>query len=384
MKRWAALLLSVILAGCASAPPMPPIAPLLNDGLFAAPSEPISARDVFALSDDMKRYLSTEIADELRAKGRQQGLFDALYSRSQLKIEYDSVTTRNAAQTFAARAGNCLSLVIMTAAFAKELGLGVRYQSVYVDETWGRSGDLYLSIGHVNLVLARKITDAGLARNESEQMTIDFLPPRDIRAVRTRAIGEDTIVAMYMNNRAVESLARGRVDDAYWWARAAIGQDSGFLSSYNTLGVVYQRHGNLDEARRVLALALEREPENTQVMSNLAAVLRSQGRVAESGSLTRKLEQLEPEPPFRYFNLGQAAMRNGDFKAAKEFFAKEVERAGYYHEFHFWLALAHASLGETEQARKHLAIAIENSTTRKDHDLYAAKLERIKKSSQSQ
>jgi hypothetical protein len=30
-----------------------------------------------------------------------------------------------------------------------------------------------------------------------------------------------------------------------------------------------------------------------------------------------------------------------------------------------------------EPARKHMTIAIENSTTRKDHDLYAAKLGRI-------
>jgi len=380
MRHWAVLLLSAVLAGCATAPPVQHVDSLFDDRLFAAPSAPISARDVFALSDDMRHYLNREISDELRAKGRQQGLFDALYSKGQLKIEYDSVTTRNAAQAFAARAGNCLSLVIMTAALAKELGLAVRYQSVYVDETWGRAGDLYLSIGHVNLVLGKKITDVGLARNESEQMTIDFLPPRDIRGVRSRAIGEDTIVAMYMNNRAVESLVNGQVNDAYWWARAAIDQDAQFLISYNTLGVVYRRHGNLEEARRALAFALEREPDNTQVISNLAAVLRDQGRVTESASLTRRLEQLEPEPPFRYFNQGLAAMRSGDFKAAKELFAKEVDRAGYYHEFHFWLALAHASLGEMDEARKHLTIAIENSTTRKDHDLYAAKLARIKSS----
>ncbi|HQW38056.1 MAG TPA: hypothetical protein PLO00_05030, partial [Usitatibacteraceae bacterium] len=57
--------------------------------------------------------------------------------------------------------------------------------------------------------------------------------------------------------------------------------------------------------------------------------------------------------------------------------AKEVDRAPYYHEFHFWLAVALANLGEPEGARRHLALAMENSTTRRDHDLYAAKLQRI-------
>ena len=69
--------------------------------------------------------------------------------------------TRNAAQAFAARSGNCLSLVIMTAAFAKELGLTVAYQKVFVDDTWARTGDIYLSIGHVNVTLAPRKTDQG-------------------------------------------------------------------------------------------------------------------------------------------------------------------------------------------------------------------------------
>ena len=61
-------------------------------------------------------------------------------------------------------------------------------------------------------------------------------------------------------------------------------------------------------------------------------------------------------------------------------FSKEVDRAAYYHEFHFWLALAYVGLGDMEHAREHMSIAADNSTTRKDHDLYAAKLERLRAS----
>ena len=87
----------------------------------------------------MERFLARRDAPDLRNKGAREGLIDAIYSEGQLKIEYDSVMTRNAAQAFAARSGNCLSLVIMTAAFAKALGLPVRFQSVSVDETVSRS-----------------------------------------------------------------------------------------------------------------------------------------------------------------------------------------------------------------------------------------------------
>src|SRR5256885_6811399 len=143
----------------------------------------------------------------------------------------------------------------------------------------------------------KKRIEDPLTRNDSDSMTIDFLPPADLRGARTWGIDEPTIVAMYMNNRAVESLTSGRVDDAYWWAREAILQDPRFMSAYNTLGVVYQRHGNFAEAKRAFDLILEREPANTRAMSNLALVLGDQGNMAASGELTRKVEQMETNPP---------------------------------------------------------------------------------------
>src|SRR5206468_1162084 len=167
-----------------------------------------------------------------------------------------------------------------------------------------------------------------------------FLPADEARRLRTRAITEATIIAMYMNNRSADALVQGRLDDAYAWARAAIAQSPTFLSAYNTLGVIYLRHGNLLEAERVLAEVLAREPDNTPALSNLALVLDKQGRIADAVLLQRRLAQIEPYPPFHFFDLGMAAMQAGDFKAARELFAKEVARAAYYHEFHFWLAVA--------------------------------------------
>ena len=182
---------------------------------------------------------------------------------------------------------------------------------------------------------------------------------------------------MYMNNRAVESMAAGRLDDAYWWAREAIAQDPKLVSGYNTLGAVYLRHGDLAHAETVLRYALARGPKNTHVMSNLVSVLNALGRLAEANDLRTKLAQLEPEPAFSFFNRGMIAMSTGNYRAAQEMFEKEVERAPYYHEFHFWLAVAYVALGEYQLARTHMKLAMESSLTRTEHDLYAAKLDKI-------
>lgn len=379
VKNLTAIILPIILMGCVAGP-RPEQAPgLFHDDLFTTPARPVNADEVFALSNEMKEYLQGELSDLLRAKGTQKGLVDALYNKGQLKLAYDSVLTRNASQTFAARSGNCLSLVIMTAAFAKAVGLSVQYQTVAVEETWSRNGGIYFNLGHVNLTLGRGLTSIRYGQIESSRLTtIDFLPPGDIRGQQTQEIGEERIVAMYMNNRAGESLADSRLDDAYWWARAAIVEDPGFLSSYNTLGVVYRRHGNLRESEELFDKVLEHDPKSRQALANLALVLKQQDRSAEAMKISSRLERLEPNPPFFYFERGLAALRDRDFDTARDMFKREVERDNGYHEFHFWLAIAYLNLGQSDKAREQLEYAIENSTARKDLDLYSAKLARLK------
>ncbi len=385
MKNLAIALGAVLLSACASAPREHRSDQYFNDVLFAAPSERIRVDDIFALSPEMRRYLDTHVEGPMKTKGRQRAMVDALYTSGELKLQYDTETTRNAAEAFAARSGNCLSLVIMTAAFAKELGLHVQYQKVFVDDAWARSGDIYLAIGHVNVTLGRRATDeggfgvrVGKKPHESTGMTIDFMPQQDLRATGARTIDEDVIVAMFMNNRAVEALARGQVDDAYWWAREAIVQSPDLLMPYNTLGAIYRRHGNPQQAHAVLAHVLERDPGYTQAMSNQVLVLNDLGRGTESLQLAARLKKLDPEPAFSHFNRGLVAMQDGNVRMAKEAFAQEVARAPEYHEFHFWLALAYFNLGELEPARAHLAIAMKSSTTQRAHQIYAAKLEYLK------
>jgi tetratricopeptide (TPR) repeat protein len=369
--------LAVLLSACASTPPPPSPppqpAPLLADHLFGPPTERISTDDVLKASDAMRRYLANDIAGQIALKGAQAALVDALYRRSHLKLEYDTSTTKTAAEAFDARSGNCLSLVLMTAALARELDLSVTYQSASMDEAWSRNGNLLFASGHVNITLGRRTFDAGIVR-EANRWTIDFLPPEQLRAMRVREIEESTVLAMYANNRAAEALARGQLDDAYAWAREGMRKDPGFMNSYNTLGVVYLRHNDLAEAERAFAFILERDPKHTRALANIAETYQRLERPADAEAARVRLAAIESEPPFHYFNLGMDAARRSDWRAARDLFAREVARADYYHEFHFWLGLADWQLGDVARARKHLKLAMENSTSRGQHDLYAAKL----------
>ncbi|HET9024837.1 MAG TPA: tetratricopeptide repeat protein [Burkholderiaceae bacterium] len=367
----------LVLAACATPPPAQHAAApteLFSDALFGKPSETVGAEQIFALSADMRRYVQTQMTPLIRKHGAQGALIEALYHNGQLKLDYESAVTRNAAEAFEARAGNCLSLVIMTAAFARELGLQVRYQSAYLEELWSRKGSLLLKSGHVNITLGRRLGDHWVSPL-AYSLTIDFLPQEDVRNLKTVEIPESLVVAMFLNNRSVEALVQGRLDDAYAWAREAIRTDPAFLAAQNTLGVVYLRRGALAQAGKVFEHVLAADPKDTPALANLAEVATREGRNDRAAQLRARLARLEPEPPLHFYNLGLAAMQREDFRAARELFAKEAARGDASADVHFWLGVAHYRLGDIERAARELSLAAETSASRSERDLYSAKLD---------
>ena len=378
LTRLAIAVASALLAGCATTVPLGPAAPeMFDDAHFAPAADPLDPADIMRLTPEMKAYLSEQILPLVRTKGARQALTESLYNRSRLQLEYDSSTTRTAAQAFDARQGNCLSLVIMTGAFANALDLKVTFQQVATEQLWSRSGGMYFMSGHVNLLLEKRYSE-GLGRYDRNDLyTIDFMPGEG-NELHARAISQETVLAMFMNNRAAEAMVRGQLDDAYWRARQAIKLDPQFRSAYNTLGVIYLRHGDAAHAEQVLHYVLDGAPDNPRVLANYAEALRELGRTADAQVIQKRLALVEPVPPFYWFVQGQAALHQGDFLKARELFLKEIARDPDYHEFHYALAVADFGLNRFEEARGELALAMDDAVKRTDHDLYAAKLDKLK------
>ncbi len=367
------------LQGCATAPAAPAPPPgLLQDNLFPGPLAVPAADRVFEMSPAMRAYAHAELATTHPQRDPRQTLIEALYKKSGLRLDYDASTTLNAAEAFDARAGNCLSLVIMTASFARQMGLPVSFQAVQTDNFYTRSGSLVLASGHVNLQLAPPPLRSSVSRSTDTTLTVDFLPQDELRGQRTRPIGDHTLVAMYLNNRAAELLVAGQTAEAYRWARAAVLKDPGFASAANTLGIIYGRAGHVGAAETALAHALSLEPDSTSALGNLVRLLDGQGRSADSAPLAARLARLQPVAPFHHFNLGRLAMDHGAPALARDHFLRELRLQPYQDEVHFWAAQAYWQLGERALAARHLDRAVQFSVSRPSHDRYAAKLDRLR------
>ena len=373
-----ALLLVVLTTACATVQTPGTAAQILHDELFSLQSPAPEVNTVFALSDEMLAYAAEELGPLARHADPRRELIAALYSKGRLQLNYDGSSTRSASQAFASRSGNCLSLVIMTASFARYLGLPVSFQAVQTDNFYSRSGGLYLASGHVNLVLGPPTIRTGFSRGERETLTVDFLPQDELRGQRTRPLDEPTIVAMYLNNRAAETLADGHLDEAYGYARAALLHDPGFFNAGNTLGVIYNRAGHAAAAEAAFRHTLAGNADHISALSNLVKLLQQQGRSSETAALVAQLDRLQPVPPFQQFDLGREALNAGDAALARDHFLRELGLQPYQDEVHFWAAQAYWRLGEAERAQHHLRQAVAYSGNRKTHDRYAAKLEGLR------
>ncbi|MFL6679637.1 MAG: tetratricopeptide repeat protein [Burkholderiaceae bacterium] len=382
----AALLLCLALAACADAPGPAPASSreaLFDDTSFAPSSERIAASDVFQLSPEMRAYLESRVAGDAKQLGEARGLVEALFRDRRLKIDYDAEFTRNAAQAFEARAGNCLSLAIVTGAMAREMGLDVRYQSVRTSEHWERDGDLLELVGHVNVSVGMPIARVRSWGITSDRWTVDFLPPAEMKGLETRPISEARVTAMFMNNRAAEALAHQRMDDAYWWIRGGVAADPSFSTLYNTLGVTYLRKGLLPRAESALRYALSLAPDSAESWNNLALVLRRDGRSEQAAAVEREHPRTRAAALAAAIDDGMRANASGDYGRALELFNRALRTSSDSHQIHYLLAVTYLNLGDRRHAMEHLREAEDYSLTARQRSVYASKIELLKSTKSS-
>lgn len=361
------------LAGCASAPaPAPQVdANLLRDQDFQPRTEP--RRDIFALTPAMQDFLRGEVKRSVMSYGKVEGLINALYAGNKLILEYESSKTRDAAEAFDARSGNCLSLAVMTAAFAREMGLAIQYREVLTEQLWMQDRDFVVYAGHVNLTLGRRDMTVKVINGHNSELIVDFLPRQQLLGQRARVVSEARIEAMYHNNRAAELIVEHDWRGAYWHARDAIMTDPTYAAPYNALGVIYQRRGQTALAEAAFRETLRLEADNTRALANLAALLEETGRIDEARVVSAELKRVQPEPPFHHFRLAKAALVRGEYSQARDGFQEALRRNGQYAEIHLGLAAAYLGLGDARRAKTELEQALDKSGTIRDQQRYSAK-----------
>ena len=382
MRRTIFIVVCFLLTACATNS-LPPLKSedLFRDQLFTTPAKPIRAEDAVEISEPMLAFARSKLhhaSGHVDNADRRMVLINSLYSKGELRLEYYSDVTRTAAEAFGAKSGNCLSLVLLTAAFAKELKLPFHYQVVVGATDWNQSDNFFMAIGHVNIVLDELPREFELTTWTASPVIVDFLTSDKAATLQTQIIEENTVLAMYLNNRAVENLIQGKANDAYWFAKAAVQQDAGFYNSYITLALIYRTIHRPELSEMVLERISKYDPDDANVLTDQILVLKDLGRDDEAKELAQRLTGLDQLRPWSYYFQAQTEYNAGHFENAKRLYEKEIARNPEHHEFEHGLALAYLKLNDPKNAVIHLQRAIDLCSTIRPRDLYVLELQKIK------
>ncbi|USD36999.1 lipopolysaccharide assembly protein LapB [Ferrimonas sp. SCSIO 43195] len=348
--------LLLLLTACAHSPSQTVPVPAFANEHFAPVAEAVRPEQLFQLDSEMKAFVSRASRHGNSASVRIRMLADLVSLKH--GFEYDNSATLVARETYARRAGNCMSLVVMTAALARELGLGVEYQMVKSPPVWDRQGGVVLLNDHINIRLTPKIGTSAWDISGSISTTIDFLPTYQIRGYHTERISESEMIARFYNNLAAEAMIDGTPDLAHHYLKRALQQDPDLSAGWNALGVLYRRQGLESQAEQVYQYAATLAGDDSHALHNLALLLASQGRLTEWAQVHKKIELARLNNPFYYYDMAELAYQRGDFSKALSQYRKAVKLADYHHEFHFGLSRAYFQLGQLNHSEDALQAAV--------------------------
>lgn len=372
--------LAALALGCASAPwRRAPAAVTVEELLAGAPlaagggpSALVDEDRILAVSPGMEVFLKAHVARGVDRATRLQQLINALVSRETFGLKYDE-TTRTAAETFAARRGNCLSFCHMFVAMARHLGLLAHYQEVDSPPDWSFRDGAFVLNRHVNVVV-----DLGRAG----ERVVDF-NMADFRAsYERRLITDARALAHYDNNMAVERMQAGDTAGALAYLRRAAGHDPGFSPVWTNLGILYGRKGGLAHAEAAYLQALKVDGGDLVAMSNLVRVYERQGDQERAAFYRDRVRDHRQRNPYYRYLLAREAFQAGDYDAAIGHLDYAIRKNRNEDRFSFLLALSHMKKGNTGAARRWLARAEKVAATDELKRRYASKMDLLSEPSE--
>ena len=357
LQPLAVSLLAAALAACATRPPAEPVPDALAraDAAFGLRELPqVDAQALFALPPDLRELLQRPELRGLSSGQRLNALLDAVFGADRKRFGYGSEQSTPAAQTWANRRGDCLSLTILTYATARALGLDAQMQEVRVPAIYERRAGIDFVNRHVNVAVRLRNRSPIEDVLQMQTAVIDF-EPLLTGGERGRALSEAAVLARFYNNLGSQALATGDTQRAYGLYRAAVAADPQYGAAHGNLALLLQQRGLPADAERLLRRAVALGDQPDVALASLHQLLVNQKRTAEAEVVATQLRAAQDADPYHWISRGVAALNEGQDRQAVADLEHAQELTSGFTEVHGWLALAYWRMGEARRAREQLA-----------------------------
>jgi Flp pilus assembly protein TadD len=295
--------------------------------------------DIAAVDQDIIDYLNTNIDSSLYGWELVNRLQDLLFSEQYLNIQYDDLANFTAAETFAQRRANCLSLVNLYIGMARYLGLEVQYQTIQIRPVWNRRGEMMVLSEHIN-ALGRL--------GPSNRYIVDFTPDVRLQQQTARVVSDREATALFFNNLAVEHLVQGEYEQAREQLRNALAVYPDLTIAWNNMGSVMSRLGEAGLAEYSLQKSASLDRNNASAYNNLARLYFEQGDLEKAERYRTAVQSYNRRNPYYHYMLGNMDFEDGQFEEALVHFQQAIRRNADEPDFYLALALTFRELGDED------------------------------------
>ena len=317
--------------------------PEIENQLLPRSRSEVPAAELLEMTPEMIAYLEKHVPFDLDGWELVVQLLSLLFSEEYLGIVYDDAANFSAAEVFAERRANCLSLVNLYIALARHLGLEVNYQTAKVRPTWNRRGELLVVSEHIN-ALGRL--------SPNSQYVVDFTPEVQLQQASAKTISDQEAEALYFNNLAVEHLIEGDVVKARDTVQHALYLDPELDIAWNNLGSILGRLDQVDLAEYSYQKAFWLNRNNASAISNLARLYDGKGEEQLALRYAGAVEAYKRRNPYYHYMLGNSAFEHGEFADAQRHFERAIRRNDLEPDFYLALGLTHQEMGDEERGEE--------------------------------
>jgi Flp pilus assembly protein TadD len=279
------------------------------------------------------------------------------------------VTTRTAAETFAARQGNCLSFTFMFVVLARGVGIDARFQEVEIAPEWTFANDSYILNRHINISI-----DLGVRK----ERVVDF-DILDLEAeYEMHVVSDARALAHFYNNVGAELMQFGEMAAAFHAFRTAIAEnDRSFAPAWNNLGTLYSRTGLPYYAEAAYLHALKIDRSNLIAMSNLTTLYDRRGDQKRAERFRNKVNSHRNRNPYYRYQMARVAYTVGDYDLAINHLRYAMRKRRDEDRFCALLGLVYLEIGDEDKFLRLMTRAEELAETDALKSFYASKIDSV-------
>ena len=378
------IILMVLLGVSACATPVTPIEkapdPLNWQQYYSTQGVPVvpvlNEHNVYALSETQrKRFLTWFEAPAQQHLLPHKRL--AAYLENTLHGFSFSGSTHTAQEAAREAEGNCLSLAILTAAYARLANLEIKFQAVNSPPLYKKYGDLMLISSHVRTkILKPAVKDDSTSENTLKisqgGIIIDYFPQFD--NVTGGDVSGNGGTAMFYRNHVAQALIESRYAEAFWLADKALTLAPDDPENIAAMALTLRRLGRGEEADKLYQRSVEAGINNVTLLSNYGKHLQITGKYAQADEIDKLILDNEDDNPYAWVVLGHERLAAKQPRRAEALFKKALRLAPYLDDIYMGLASSYFLQGKRLLAEEALTRAYELAWDEKSKLQYEKKL----------